>query len=286
MENGYKPCHIVDGQQRITTFVILLSEIVEFVRGLEENKDKSDKEITLGYETIEKIVGEKAEKAFIKLFSAILSMRNILSSFDQFKERDIIAPRDLQDYQSIYLDLYDKYRGGEKGEKENIIDDVVFEIELIKQVEINIDYILYLVEKYHDSHCEDKEILASIMKAVDSSLKLRSKKKLIEDFIHQVNVDTNVKDDWRTFVIEQEEKDLKAIIDEEKLKPEETRKFIDNSYREGEIKTFGTDIVKIMPPTPLFGKKAGDNAGKKQRVIGKIKSILRKILRSRCFQNA
>lgn len=263
--------------------IVLLKTFDEYWNGYTDEKGKYHvgyveliERLTTEYPLGEQIIGEKAEKAFIKLFSAILSMRNILSSFDQFKERDIIAPRDLQDYQSIYLDLYDKYRGGEKGEKENIIDDVVFEIELIKQVEINIDYILYLVEKYHDSHCEDKEILASIMKAVDSSLKLRSKKQLIEDFIHQVNVDTNVKDDWRTFVIEQEEKDLNAIIKEEKLKPEETRKFIDNSYREGEIKTFGTDIVKIMPPTPLFGKKAGDNAGKKQRVIEKLKAFFEK----------
>lgn len=58
VENGYKPCHIVDGQQRITTFVILLNEIVKFVRGLDENRDKSDREITLGYETVEEIVSK------------------------------------------------------------------------------------------------------------------------------------------------------------------------------------------------------------------------------------
>ncbi len=58
VENGYKPCHIVDGQQRITTFVILLNEIVHFVRGLDENNGKTDKEITLGYETIEEIVSK------------------------------------------------------------------------------------------------------------------------------------------------------------------------------------------------------------------------------------
>ena len=61
-------------------------------------------------------------------------------------------------------------------EKEDITDDIEFEIELIKQVEINIDYILMLVEKYHEGNCEDKEILTSIRKAVDASMQLRSKK--------------------------------------------------------------------------------------------------------------
>ena len=58
INNGYRPCHIVDGQQRITTFIILLNEIVGFVHGLDENKDKSDNEITLGYETVEEIVSK------------------------------------------------------------------------------------------------------------------------------------------------------------------------------------------------------------------------------------
>ena len=113
------------------------------------------------------IVGEQAEKDFIRLFGTILSMRNILSSFDQFAEMDSIAARDLQNYQSIYLDLYDKYRKKGDAEKEDITDDIEFEIELIKQVEINIDYILMLVEKYHEGNCEDKEILASIRKAAE-----------------------------------------------------------------------------------------------------------------------
>ncbi len=196
-------------------------------------------------------------------------MRNILSSFDQFAEMDSIAVRDLQDYQSIYLDLYDKYRKKGDAEKEDITDDIEFEIELIKQVEINIDYILMLVEKYHDGNCKDKEILTSIRKAVDASMQLRSKKELIEAFISQVNVDTQVTDDWRRFVLEQEETDLTEIITSEKLKPEETRKFVANAFRDGALKTTGTEIDKLMPPVSRFG--GGSRAKKKQGIIEKLK---------------
>ena len=130
----------------------------------------------------------------------------------------------MQDYQSNYIDLYQQLRSP-KPDKEVINDDIVFEMELIRQVEINIDYILMLVAKYHDSNCEDKEILVDIRKAVDSSMQLRSKKDLIENFIATVNTANKVDDDWIKFVTEQKKTDLDTLIAEEKLKPDETRKF-------------------------------------------------------------
>ena len=238
--------------------------------GYIELLEKLEAEYPLGSE----IIGEQAEKDFIRLFGTILSMRNILSSFDQFEEMDSIAARDLQNYQSIYLDLYDKYRRKGDGEKEDITDDIEFEIELIKQVEINIDYVLMLVEKYHAGNCEDKEILASIRKAVDASMQLRSKKELIEAFISHVNVDTQVTTDWRRFVLEQEENDLTEIITTEKLKSEETRKFVANAFRDGALKTTGTEIDKLMPPVSRFG--GGGRAQKKQGVIEKLKAFFEK----------
>ena len=207
--------------------IVLLKSFNDYWNGYEDNDGKHHpgyvdllEKLEAEYPLGTQIVGEQAEKDFIRLFGTILSMRNILSSFDQFEKMDSIAARDLQNYQSIYLDLYDKYRKKGDAEKEDITDDIEFEIELIKQVEINIDYILMLVEKYHDGNCKDKEILTSIRKAVDASMQLRSKKELIEAFISQVNVDTQVTDDWRRFVLEQEETDLTEIITSEKLKPE------------------------------------------------------------------
>ena len=261
--------------------IVLLKSFNDYWNGYEDDTGKYHpgyldllEKLTTEYPLGTQIIGERAEKDFIKLFGTILSMRNILSSFDQFAELDSVTSRDIQNYQSIYLDLYDTYRRKGSSEKEDITDDIEFEIELIKQVEINIDYILMLVEKYHDGNCEDKEILASIRKAVDASIQLRSKKQLIEDFISRVNVDTRVTTDWRRFVLEQEEADIAEIITTEQLKPEETRKFVANAFRDGAIKTSGTEIDKLMPPVSRFG--GSGRAEKKQNVIEKLKAFFEK----------
>ncbi|MEA4824100.1 MAG: type I restriction endonuclease subunit R [Clostridiaceae bacterium] len=221
------------------------------------------------------IIGEKNQKDFISLFGAILRIRNLLVSFDEFKGKEMITERDLQDYLGRYQDLRDEWkRKRENGESTDIIDDIVFEIELIKQIEINIDYILMLVKKYHDTHCEDKEVLVTIKKAIDASPELRSKKQLIETFIAGVNDVDDVMSEWHGFVAQQREQDLSALIQDEKLKPAETRIFLENSFREGEIKTVGTDIDRIMSPVSRFG--GGNREKKKQSIIDKLKAFFEK----------
>ena len=220
----------------------------------------------------ERIMGEKNQKDFIVLFGAILRMRNLLTSFDEFAGNEILSERDLQDYLSRYQDLRDEWKARrESGEKEDITDDVVFELELIKQIEINIDYILLLVQKYHDTHCQDKEVLITIQKAIDASPELRSKKALIENFINGVNDVSDVMIEWREYVAAQKEKQLLEIIAQENLKLDETRKYIENSFRDGQIKTTGTDIDKIMPPISRFG--GGDRTKKKQTIIDKLQAF-------------
>lgn len=205
------------------------------------------------------IIGEQNQKDFIALFGAILRMRNLLVSFDDFAGKEIISERDLQDYLGKYQDLRDEWKSKrESGESTDITDDIVFEIELIKQIEINIDYILMLVKKYHDSHGEDKELLVTIRKAVDASPELRSKKALIESFIAGVNDIEDVMDVWHDYVVEMKEKDLTIIIEEERLKPDETREYIERSFRDDELKTIGTDIDRSMPPVSRFGGAGRD----------------------------
>ena len=266
---------------RNATGIVLLKSYEDYYYGYEDNNGKKQ----LGYEERialliqkyplgEQIIGEKAEEDFIVSLGNILRLRNILSSFDKFEGNEILSERDFQDYTGMYVDLYQKYKSQGDAEKESIKDDIVFEMELVKQVEVNIDYILMLVSKYHQSNCTDKEILGTIDKAIKSSLALRSKKDLINGFIERINADTNVNDDWHKFVKEQEEKDLKNLIEEENLNEEETRKFINNSFRDGQVKTNGTDIEKILPPMRRFG--GGNRAEKKQTIIEKVLKFFEK----------
>lgn len=261
--------------------IVLLKTYEEYYNGYDDKGEYKPgyaeliTTLTTQYPLGQPILGEEAEKDFIRLYGAILRLKNILTSFDDFEGNEILSERDFQDYQSIYIDLYQEYRKGADGDKETINDDIVFEIELVKQIEVNIDYILMLVAKYQQSNCKDKTILTTIDKAINSSIELRSKKELIERFIEQVNVSTKVDEDWRKFLHERKEADITAIIEEERLKPEETRRFIDNAFRDGMLKTTGTDIDKIMPPVSRFG---GGRAAKKQGIIEKLMLFFEKYL--------
>ena len=262
--------------------VVLLKNFESYYNGYDENGKHFD-----GYvELIDRLLtlfplgipfgGEKAEKEFIMLYGAILRMKNILSTFDNFQGKKILSERDFQDYQSEYIDLYEKYKSKSNEKKENINDDIVFEIELVKQVEINIDYILLLVKKYQQEGDQNKEIVVTIEEAVNSSMNLRSKIELIRNFLSRINVQTEVDGDWKKFVDEQRENDLEIIIREEKLKAEETHKFIDNSFRDGVLKTTGTDIDVIMPAVSRFG--GGNRAEKKKRVIDRLMAYYEKYM--------
>ena len=262
--------------------IVLLKSYEDYYYGYEDDKGKKQKgyeeriaELLQKYPLGEQIVGEQAQKDFIVSMGNILRLKNILSSFDRFEGNEILSERDFQDYIGTYTDLYEEFKSRkDNGEVESIKDDVVFEMELVKQVEVNIDYILMLVAKYHQSNCTDKEILGSIDKAIKSSLALRSKKELIETFISKINTNTDVMNDWAKFVKEQEEIDLKNLIEEENLNDKETRKFIDNAFRDGQVKTTGTDIEKILPPMRRFG--GGNRTERKESIIEKIKKFFEK----------
>lgn len=217
------------------------------------------------------IVGETAQKEFIGLFGAILRLQNILTSFDDFAGSEILTERQNQDYRSVYLDLYAEYRGKAEADKEPINDDIVFEIELIKQVEINVDYILMLVEKWRAAHSDgtDTEIRASISRAIDASLSLRNKKDLIEAFVDSVSVSGEIDEEWQAFIRVRREAELAAIIASEELHPDETRAFIATAFRDGAVQTTGTAITKVLPPVSKFAPDAG-YSNKKQRVLAKL----------------
>ena len=262
------------------TGIVLLKSYDDYYYGYEDDNGKQQ----IGYEERiaqllqkyplgEQIIGEQNQKEFVILFGNILRLRNILTSFDRFAGNEILLPIDFQDYTGVYVDIRDIFT--KKGvEKDSIKDDIVFEMELVKQIEVNIDYILMLVAKYHQSNCNDKEILASIDKAIKSSLELRSKKELIHSFINTINANTDVNKDWLKFVKQQKETDLDKLIVDERLKPEETKTFIENAFRDGVVKTSGTDIDKLMPPISRFG--GGNRAETKKNIVEKLMSFFEK----------
>jgi type I restriction enzyme R subunit len=217
------------------------------------------------------ITGEAAQKAFIKLFGSILRLKNILTAFDDFAGNEILSDRDFQDYQSLYLNLYAEFRSTSEAEKESINDDVVFEIELIKQVEINVDYILMLVERYIKAKGtgQDKEIRATIERAINSSPSLRNKKDLIEAFVDSVSPKAQVDAEWQAFVARKKVEELDRIIADEGLNPDETKTFVDNAFRDGGIPTTGTAITKILRPVSRFSKN-NNHSAKKQTVLEKL----------------
>jgi type I restriction enzyme R subunit len=247
--NGY-----IIGDKKYPGYVELVAELLE------------------KYPVGERIIGEQNQKDFIKLYGNILKVRNILSTFDEFIGKEILTDRDIQDYHSMYIDLYNEFRNKEKGDAENVNDDIVFEMELIKQVEINIDYILELIKKYHAGHQKDKEIIVSISKAIDSSMELRNKKDLIENFIASLTPSSDVDSDWRVFVEERKKEELKSIIEEENLNEEEAHKFIANAFRDGFIQETGTALSKVLPPVSRFSK-SGERTIKRESVLAKLKAF-------------
>ncbi len=261
--------------------IVLLKSFDEYHHGWEKDDEPQQGYVDLITELQDRyslpvsIKGEQEEKDFIKLWGAILRLRNILTSFDEFADKEILSERDFQEYQSAYLDLYDKHRRHGDADKENINDDIEFELELVKQVTVDIDYILQLVARYHQSQMRDKEIRITIDKAMNASIELRSKKELIQLFIETLNVDSDVDRDWREFADQSKAQELEKIIAEENLKPDEARKFIANAFRDGELKSTGTAFSDILPPVSMFDKD-NTRARKKTMVLEKLKLFFEK----------
>lgn len=261
--------------------VSILRPFDDYFNGYDDNEGKHQKgytelvkELQDSLQPGEKPVGEEAEKNFIRLFGNILKMRNLLSVFDQFGEKDMLSERDIQDYTGEYLRLRDIYTNQPK-EKENICDDIVFEIEFVKRVEVNIDFILFLVEQYGKSHNQDGEIRVRISKSIDSSPDLRDKKELIEQFIDQLIPDSDVDAAWRQYVNAEKKRQFDTIVEEEKLKRDKAVEFIENAYERGYVPEGGMELDGIMPPINPFDANA-NREGKIANVLERLKAFFQR----------
>ncbi|MBE6401249.1 MAG: type I restriction endonuclease subunit R [Verrucomicrobia bacterium] len=272
--------------------VVLLRKYKDYYSGY---KDEHGKDVP-GYEELietlktafplgEEIVGEEKEKEFIRLYGAILKLKNILSAFDVFAGNEILSLREFQDYQSVYLRFYDKFRRTQGGNCENINDDIVFEMELVKQVDINIDYILMLITTYNEGGQKDKEIVVKIRSAVGSSPELRNKKDLIDAFIESLTPERNVETDWKNFIEKKKEEELAALIAAERLNAEETKKFIREAFQDGFVRRTGTELTKVLPPVSRFSKNQ-DRSQLRNRVLMKLEAFFERFKNLIAFEDA
>ena len=258
--------------------LVLMKTYEEYYKGYEDDKGHHVKgyeelvELLRAFKPGEIIASEEEKKAFVKLFGALLRVLNILQAFDQFAGNELISERDMQDYLGMYNDIYQAVKNGDHN-KEEIKDDLVFEMELVKQVEINIDYILALVKKYKDQNSKDRELtLQDIDRAIKSSPQMRNKKELIDAFVKSITPSSDVDDDWNTFVRTKMQEEISDIIKTEHLKDAPARKFIHDSFDNGYVQTEGTGIADIMPPLNPFKKNAGREE-KKAVILDKIKAL-------------
>jgi len=260
--------------------IVILKNFNDYYYGYNDTDKNGKPQHHVGYkELVEKlygeyplpidIMGEEKKKQFIKLFGAILRLLNILRSFDEFTGKEIFTEADLQDYLSYYGMMYDEFKVVVV--KDDVSADIVFEMELVKQIVVNIDYILNLIKQYHDKHVLDKEIPADISRAISSNPELKPKKELIERFITGLNAESDVMTEWSKFKAEQKEKELSQIIADEKLKEEPTRELVEKMFRIGECEPSDAAIAEILPPISRF--KAGLLAETKMRVVERLKEF-------------
>ena len=276
------------GDENASGLVFLKSFEDYYSKGYEDDRGKWHQPYTelisrllneFPVEGMANILDEERKKEFIRLLGEILRVRNVLSAFDDFTdEAKIVDEMRYQDYLGWYNKYYEEFRPNTpKGEKEDITDDIVFEMELVKQVQINIRYILQLVQQYHDTNCEDKEIIVKIRKQMDASPDMRDKRDLIEKFIEQMTPESgsDVGDEWEQYVEHEKRLQLDAIIAEEQLKPAEAYKFMARAFADGYVTETGTGIAKILPPLNPFLPQSNE---KKQTVIEKLKKYLQRFL--------
>ncbi len=222
------------------------------------------------------VMTEEAKKDFIKKYSYILKLYNILSTFDEFEGKELLGEQERQHYASAYLELYHQFRDKEKVDPENVNEDIAFEIELIKHDDISIDRILQMVQTYADDHMNDMTVIAKIRDFVDASPNLRNKRELIEQFIKGITSGSDVGESWADYIKQQKEEELNKIIEEEKLKPIETRNFMAMAFRNGFVSMSGTSFAQILPAVALFTNNSKRREEMRQRVFEKLCAYLEK----------
>lgn len=273
-------------------------------------------ELNTRFPDVDKIVTERDKKEFVKLFGEYLRIENILQNFDEFtnlkalqkidvtdekaleefktthyiSDEDIVAmqqivvpdERVIQDYRSTYNDIREwlrREKAGNDKEKSSVNwDDVIFEIDLLKSQEINLDYILELIyEKNKD--VKDKETLVDeIRRIIRSSIENRAKESLIVDFINQTDLNkiqdkVSILADFYEFAQQEQKREAEELINEEGLNVDAAKRYILVSLKREYASENGTDLNEILPKmSPLNPAYLT----KKQTVFQKISAFVEK----------
>ena len=211
--------------------------------------------ITATPQEVDTLLGEEAELEFVTAFRELLRLKNILVSFSDFSFGDTgITEQTFDDFKSKYLDIYDKVRQAREKDKVSILEDVDFELELVRRDEVNVDYILKLVARLVGATDEQRnEITKTIFTTISGDATLRSKRELIEKFINstipQIQDSDEVEDRFAKFWNEEKQAELERIASEEGIVAEKLEKLIDR-YVFTNRKPKQTDFADTLATKP------------------------------------
>jgi type I restriction enzyme R subunit len=245
--------------------VIIMEPYEDYVSKFNESFIELIK-ITPTVNSVNGLVSEDDELAFIKAFRQLMRIKNILNAFSDFKWEDLAMNEQLfEDYKSKYLDLWQKVKSDNSVEKVSILEDVDFELELIHRDEINVNYIIQLLIKLKsDTQKDATKTEQEINNLLNTEVNLRSKRELIQQFIDEnlpkIDDTDNIPEAFEVYWNEEQKKAFKKLTTEENLSEEKTQKLIENYlYAEREpLRDEVLDLIDGEKPSVLKRKKLGD----------------------------
>ncbi|MFS0491889.1 type I restriction endonuclease subunit R [Leadbetterella byssophila] len=262
------------------------------------------------------IVTEKDKKEFVKVFGEYLRVENILQNYDEFnhlkafqaidrsnpeaveafkeenfltdgdisfmEQMEVIPNRTVQDYRSTYNDIRDwlrREKSGKESEESDIDwDDVVFEIDLLKSQEINLDYILELIFEQNKKTKSKADLVEEVRRVIRASIGNRAKESLVVDYINETNLDTiedkpSILDSFYEYAQRKQKEEVTKLITDEALNEEAAKRYIANSLKREYASDNGTELNAILPKMSPLNPQF---LTKKQSVFQKISALVDK----------
>lgn len=253
---------------------IILAPYEDYVKKFEEAAAKLFA-ITPTVESVDDLLTEEDEAAFVQAFRELIRVKNVLDCFTQFDFSTLpLDEQTFADFRSKYLDLYDKVRGEKEKEKVSILDDLDFEVELISRDKINVSYIINLLRDMQNKKPEDQaKARKNIMDVLDTEAQLRSKKELIERFISQhfpdLPASADVGEEFDSYWQARKQEAITSLSEDENLKQDGLEKVI-GTYLFTEKTPMRDDVIGIMEKRPGLRERRSVA----DRVIEKIKAFV------------